>query len=104
MKTLTQANFAEEVLTSAGPVLVDFSAEWCGPCKKLHPIIEDLAREYDGRLSVGTVDVGREAGIAGQYGVLSLPTILLFKGGAVQERIVGLTSRDKLAQLIDRFA
>ena len=104
MNALTRDNFSQEVLEADGPVLVDFSAEWCGPCKKLHPIIEELAVEYGARLKVGTVDVGEETDIASRYGVMSVPTLLFFKSGEVREKIIGLTSKEKLKATIDRIS
>jgi thioredoxin 1 len=104
MNALTRNNFSQEVLEADGPVLVDFSAEWCGPCKKLHPIIEELAVEYGERLKVGTVDVGVETDIASRYGVMSVPTMLFFKSGEVREKIIGLASKEKLKATIDRIA
>ena len=103
LKELNQDNFSREVLEAEGTVLVDFTAEWCGPCKKLHPILQELAQEYGERLKVGTLDVGVHASIASQYGVLSLPTVLFFRGGEVREKMVGLASKDKLSKVIDRL-
>ena len=104
IRELTEAEFDLEVLKADEPVLVDFGAEWCGPCKKLAPIVEELATEMNGTLKVFAVDVGVQPGIATRYGVLSVPTVLLFRGGELRERIVGLTSKDKLVKTIQRLS
>lgn len=87
------ATFDAEVLESASPVLVDFSATWCGPCQQLSPIIDELASEYDGRIKVGKVDVDASQQVAGKYGVMSVPTVLFFKGGEQVDSIVGLNAK-----------
>ncbi|MBN2196919.1 MAG: thioredoxin [Polyangiaceae bacterium] len=94
-------NFDKEVLQSSLPVLVDFSADWCGPCKALAPIVEQLAEEFGGKLKVGTVDVEQAPVIAGKYGVASLPTVLVFKAGAVAAKQVGRTTKAKLIELCE---
>ena len=99
---LSDANFEQEVLKSALPVLVDFWAEWCGPCRTLSPIIEELAKEYSGKVKVGKVNVDQCPGTAGQYGIRGIPTILFFKGGSVAEQTVGLQSKAALTALIEK--
>ena len=96
--TLTSSNFDTEVLKSDKPVLVDFWATWCGPCKRQGPIIAELAGEG---YIVGKVDVDQEPELAGQFSVSSIPTLIIFRGGQPAERLVGLTPKDKLKTLLD---
>lgn len=100
--TLTADNFDAEVLQSATPVLVDFWAEWCGPCRMIAPTVEGLAADYTGRLTVGKLNVDDNPATAGQYGVRSIPTLLLFKGGEVVESVVGLADKARLQAIIDK--
>ena len=102
--TLTQANFSAEVLQSPNPVLVDFWAEWCGPCKMLAPILDELAEEYKGRVRIGKVNIDEYQELAAQYGIRSIPTLLLFKQGQVAEQLVGLRSKRDLKASFDRLA
>ena len=97
----TDKTFEGEVLQSEQPVLVDFSATWCGPCKQLEPIVDELAGEYSGRLKVVKVDIDQARDIAMKYGVMSVPTVLLFKQGQVRDQIVGLQKKPYLTQKID---
>jgi len=94
-------NFASEVLGSSIPVLLDVSAEWCGPCKRLWPIIEALAEEFGARLKVAHLDVDRAQTIAVTYRILSVPTVLFFKGGQVRDQLMGYAPREKLVEKID---
>jgi thioredoxin 1 len=98
----TDANFESEVLASAGTVLVDFSAVWCGPCKKLEPIVHEIAAEYGGRLKVVKVDVDHAPGTAARFGVLSIPTLMIFHGGKVKDQYTGLLSKKALADRVDK--
>jgi len=93
---LTDANFQQEVLKSEKPVLVDFWAVWCGPCRMIAPVVEEIAKEYQGKLKVGKLDVDHNPETAMQFGVRSIPTLLVFKGGRVVEQIVGALPRKSL--------
>ncbi len=95
-------NFDSVVLKAQGAVLVDFSATWCGPCKKLEPIVHDIASEYDGRLKVVKVDVDRAPATAARFGVLSVPTVLLFRDGAVKDQSIGVLSKKALADRVEK--
>jgi thioredoxin 1 len=96
LKELTDANFDAEVLKSDVPTLVDFWAVWCGPCKQIAPMVDALADEYKGRVKVGKLDVDHHQITAQQYGVRSIPTLLIFKGGQVVSQLVGAMPRSKL--------
>jgi len=102
--TLTQENFAAEVLKASGPVLVDFWAEWCGPCKMIGPVLDELATEYSGRVKIGKVNVDEHQGLAAEYGIRSIPTLLLFHQGQVAEQMVGLRSKRDLKASLDRVS
>src|SRR3954454_6703069 len=91
--TLTDGNFGAEVIKSPVPVLVDFWAEWCGPCKMVAPILDELATEYDNRIKIGKVDIDQCQALAAQYGIRAIPTLLIFSGGQVSDQIVGLRSK-----------
>jgi thioredoxin 1 len=101
---VSDGNFEAEVLQADRPVLVDFSATWCGPCKKLEPVVHEIATDYDGQLKVVRVDVDQAASSAARFAVLSVPTLLVFKGGEVKAQMVGIVSKkaigDKIAPLL----
>ena len=101
---ITDANFQETVINADKPVLVDFWAAWCGPCKAIAPIIEELAGDYDGQAVIGKLDVDHNQQTAMKYGVMSIPTLLVFKGGEVVEKHVGLAPKSVLAQKLDAYA
>ena len=101
--TLTADNFSKEVLQSSQPTLVDFWAEWCGPCKMLGPILDELADEYAGRVKIGKVNVDDSQTLAAQYGIRSIPTLLLFNQGQIADQLVGLRSKRELVASFDRL-
>ena len=99
---ITTANFDEEVLNSDMPVFVDFYADWCGPCKMMAPIVEELAKKYDGKVKVGKCNIDEENGIAARYRIMSIPTMMVFKDGEIKETIVGAVSQNELEDKIDK--
>jgi thioredoxin 1 len=99
----TDGNFKSEVLDSATPVLVDFWATWCGPCRMVAPVVEELSVEYAGKVKVGKVDVDENSKVATQYGIMSIPTIMIFKNGKVMEQVVGALSKGQLKSMIDPY-
>ncbi len=104
VQTITDSNFDETVIKSETPVLVDFWAEWCGPCKRLAPTVEALASDFDGRVVVGKLNVDDNPGTAGRFSIRGIPTLLLFKSGEVVETVVGLADKDSLKTLLDKHA
>ncbi len=94
-------NFETEVLQSDVPVLVDFGASWCGPCQKIEPIVEELANEYSGKAKVAKVDVDNNMELATQYGIMSVPTLMIVKGGQVINKWIGFTAKQTLAEALD---
>ena len=101
MLVLTKDNFKQEVLDSRIPVLVDFWAVWCGPCRMLAPTVEELAKEYEGKVKVGKVNVDDEGELAMQFRISSIPTLMLFKNGKPVETMIGVRPKEQIAAVLD---
>ena len=101
IQVLTDTTFDQSVSRAPLPVLVDFWAEWCGPCKRLGPIVDSLATELDGRMVVAKVNVDENPGTAGRFGIRGIPTLLLFKGGEIVESVVGLVGKEDLKRVLE---
>ncbi len=99
--TVTKSNFESEVLKSNIPVLVDFWAIWCGPCKMLSPIVSEIAEEYDGKIKVGKVNVDEEQELAMQFKIASIPTLILFENGRIKNTLIGYHTKDQLKQSLE---
>ncbi|WP_443737401.1 thioredoxin [Treponema sp.] len=98
--TLTKGNFEDEVLKSELPVLVDFWASWCGPCKMLAPTVAQIAEEYSGKIKVGKVNVDEEESLSREYGIVSIPTVILFKNGKPEKTSIGLVPKETLVSML----
>jgi len=103
VKTITNDNFAKEVLQAAEPVMIDFWAPWCGPCKMLGPVVDTLAQENAEKIKVGKINVDENQQLAVQYGVRGIPTLIFFKGGQEVKRIVGAQGKTQLQRIIDEI-
>ena len=99
---VTDANFDQEVLKSEQPVLIDFWAVWCGPCRALAPIVDEVAQGYTGKVKVMKMNVDENPGTPGRYGIRGIPTLLIFKGGQVKEQIVGYVPKETIEKAIDK--
>jgi thioredoxin 1 len=104
VKEFNDDNFQQEVMESQEPVVIDFTAPWCGPCKMLGPIIEELAEAFDGKVKMGKLNVDDSPQTASKYGIISIPTLLFVKGGSVIDQHVGLLAKDPLKSKIEQFA
>jgi thioredoxin 1 len=102
IQTLTDSNFDQSITTSSKPVLVDFWAEWCGPCRRLAPTVDELATDYDGRVIVAKMNVDENPATPMRFSIRGIPTLLLFKGGQIVEQIVGLADKDTLKKMIEK--
>jgi thioredoxin 1 len=102
VQEFNELNFDAEVIQSNVPVLVDFSATWCGPCKAIAPLVGQLADEYAGKIKVGTIDIDDSPGIAQRFGIRGVPTLYVFKGGEVVGKMVGAAPKQNIAQLMER--
>ena len=102
-KEFTDDNFETEVIQSAQPVLVDFWAEWCGPCRQIAPAVDEVAVEYEGRAVVGKVNIDHHPEIASEYGIRSIPNLLIFSDGKVQQQIVGAVGKGELSEAINKL-
>ena len=101
IKHVSDASFDQDVLKSSTPVLVDYWAEWCGPCKMIAPILDELAREYSGRLKIAKLDIDNNQATPSKYGIRGIPTLMLFKNGQVEAQKVGALSKSQLTAFID---
>ncbi len=102
MLEFTDGNFEQEVLKADKPVLVDFWAEWCSPCRMIAPAVEAVAKQYSDRVKVGKLNVDQNMSTPGRYNIRGIPTLLIFKGGQIQEQVVGLTSKEVIAKLLEK--
>lgn len=102
-QNFTKADFEKNVMQGSGVVLVDFWASWCGPCRMVGPIIDQLAEEYEGKVTVGKVNVDEESALASEFAVVSIPTIIIFKDGKQVEKLVGVRSFDDFCDVLDRY-
>ena len=100
--TLTNENFETEVIGSGKTVLVDFWASWCGPCKMIAPILEEIANEYEGQVVVGKINVDEQPALAAKFGIMSIPTLLLFRDGKIAQSMIGYHTKSEIAAMLDK--
>jgi len=100
--TVTDANFEEEVKNSGTPVLLDFWAPWCGPCKAIAPSLEELAKEYGGKVKIGKINIDENESTPGQFGIRSIPTLIMFKNGEPVDQVIGGVPKNKLVEVIEK--
>ena len=98
---ITDSSFDEVVTRNTKPVLVDFWAEWCAPCRMLSPVVDEVASSYEGKIVVGKVNIDEQPGLAQKFGVMSIPTLILFKNGKIEKKSIGVVGKDKIAGMID---
>jgi thioredoxin len=103
MVTLSSETFSDQVIKSGKPVLVDFWAEWCGPCKMLTPIIDELEKEYNDRVTFGKVNIDEEATLAMEYRIMSIPSVLIFKDGELKQKVVGVRDKDEYVKFLQEI-
>lgn len=101
--TLTKDNFEQEVLKAEVPVLVDFWASWCGPCRAVAPVMEALSQEFDGSIKVGKVNVDEQGDLASKFRIMSIPTIMLYKNGQMVEKVIGSRAKEEFTQMIKKY-
>lgn len=100
---ITMENFEDEVIKSEQPILVDFWAPWCGPCRMLGPVVDELAQEYSGKFKVGKLNVDEQGKLAAKYKVMSIPTIIIFRNGEVADRSIGVKSKEEIQNMIAKY-
>ncbi|HZJ58066.1 MAG TPA: thioredoxin [Clostridia bacterium] len=100
---LNQQNFKNEVLNNKNPVLIDFYADWCAPCRMITPILEQVAKEYEGKATIAKLDVDANNALASQFGVMSIPTLVFFRGGKEVQRVVGVRPKSELTRTLDKM-
>ena len=103
VQTVTDQNFEEEVVKADVPTIVDFWAPWCGPCHRVHPILEEIAREHEGRLKVTKLDIDENRETAARFAIMSIPTVLLFQNGEVVEKIIGAQPREEFFKIVEKY-